>query len=441
MTYKEAVARLYSLELTGIKLGLENITDFCERLGDPQSQFISVHIAGTNGKGSVTALLSEMLRQAGWRVGRYTSPHLRDFRERIEIDGHPVGRQVVTRFVERHWPLIQRQRYSYFEVVTALAFDVFKRADVQIGVIEVGLGGRFDATNILSPALSIITQIDYDHERILGRTLRKIAFEKAGIIKPGAPVLTGPLPPEATTVMDRISRRRGAPLFDAATVLLDRHRPRQAALKSTKWRTPLLGTHQFANLGIALAACVLLQGSGIPIGSAAQRIGARRVRWPGRFQVQTGNPVTVFDVAHNPSGARAFARTWKDVFGSGRAVIVYTTKEDKGYSEMWGSLAPLASRWIGCPLPHTTGIPQDEMKRLAHRTGTPFEWTDTAEEAMQIARRHAGRTGVVAVVGSHYLVGDLIPAALVHPTVNPRETLQTGTWERILTSLRGEEGR
>ncbi|MEW5874024.1 MAG: folylpolyglutamate synthase/dihydrofolate synthase family protein [Candidatus Zixiibacteriota bacterium] len=436
MTYQEAVARLYSLEQTGIKLGLDNIRDFCRRLGDPQQQFLSVHIAGTNGKGTVTALVAEMLRRDGWRVGRYTSPHLRDFRERIEINGRMVGRVAVTEFVAQHWPLIRRRRYSYFEVVTALAFDAFARAGVEVGVIEVGLGGRFDATNIIDPAVSIITQIDFDHERILGRTLGKIAFEKSGIIKTGRPVLVGPVTQEVRSVLERIARERQAPLFDARDVLRTLPSPPKRGFVAAAWQLPLFGTHQIANLGIALASVALLQGMGVEPDPATLRHAARRVHWPGRFQFESTTPRVVYDVAHNPSGAAAFAKTWRALFAGKKGVLLFTAKDDKGYSEMWRSLAPVASRWIGCPLPHSPGIPRAEMESLARSTGTPFEWRDSAQDAYRIMREMTAKAGLSAVVGSHYLVGELIPKHLLLPKQESPRPRQHLRWADILTALR-----
>jgi len=434
MTYQEAVARLYSLEQTGIKLGLDNIRDFCQRLGNPQTQFLSVHIAGTNGKGTVTALMAEMLRRDGWRVGRYTSPHLRDFRERVEIDGRLVSRRTVTEFVEQHWPLIRRRRYSYFEVVTALAFDAFACAGVEVGVIEVGLGGRFDATNIIDPAVSIITQIDFDHERILGRTLGKIAFEKSGIIKTGRPVLVGPVTRDVRGVLERIARERHAPLFDARDVLQSlaslhkRHR-------ASGWQLPLFGTHQVANLGIALAAIALLGETGIEPDLATLRDSARQVHWPGRFQFEAAKPLVVYDVAHNPSGAAAFAKTWRGLYGGRKAVLLFTAKDDKGYTEMWRSLAPIASVWIGCPLPHSAGIPRAEMESLARSTGTHFEWCHSAQSAFRVMLQISANVGLSAVVGSHYLVGELIPRHLLSPKQEFPRPRQRFRWADILTAL------
>ena len=436
MTYPEAVARLYSLERWGIKLGLENIRQFCEYLGNPQDAFQSIHIAGTNGKGSVTALVDSILRGAGYRVGRYTSPHLRDFRERIQISGIPLSRARFVRFMNQHWKKIHRGRYSYFETATALAYDAFAGARVQYGVMEVGLGGRFDATNTLNPALSVITHIDFDHESTLGNTLRKIATEKAGIIKTGVPVIVGPLPEPALHAITRIAQERSAPLFTAEQILSAADLPRRELLRRTRWTLPLLGTHQAANLGVALAALLMLPCLSIPLSAGQLRRGARRVHWPARFQVIPGTPTVVFDAAHNPSGMDAFAKTWPRVFGRRRAVALFTAREDKNFKRMWRALAPRVSAWIGCPLPHSPGIAEPEMRNLALASGTPFQWAETAAAGFRRAKELAGRDGVCVVAGSHYLVGEVIPAKAVTSPAPVASPLQFLSWDSILASLR-----
>lgn len=414
-TYKDALARLYSLERWGIKLGLDNIRDFASHLGNPQDKLPAIHVAGTNGKGTVTAILDAVLRAAGYTVGRYTSPHLRDFRERIYVNGAPISRARVQRFVGRHWSTIHARRYSYFETVTAMAYDAFADAGCDIAVHEVGLGGRFDATNILDPAVTVITHIDFDHERTLGRTLRQIAREKAGIIKPGTPLLVGALPADAHAAIERVATRIGSPLFTATQVFTDYERARNHALARLRFRFPLLGAHQARNLRVALACLLLVEASGIPVPVNALTRGVQAVRWPARFHVDPGRPTIVYDVAHNPSGMRAFVDTWRAVFPKRRAVVVFTTREDKRYRDMWRDLSSVTQAWIGCPLPHSEGIDRDTMTALANRAGVPFEWADSAVDAMRQARRKCGPEDILAVVGSHYLVGEIIPAGLCAP--------------------------
>ncbi|MEW5702851.1 MAG: folylpolyglutamate synthase/dihydrofolate synthase family protein [Candidatus Zixiibacteriota bacterium] len=411
MTYRDATARLLSLEHWGIKLGLANIGAFCRRLGEPQTRYLTIHVAGTNGKGSTSAYLDAILRAAGYRVGRYTSPHLRDFRERIHVDGRPVSRTWVAEFVAAHWSWIRRRRISFFEATTALAFDAFARAGIDIAVVEVGLGGRFDATNVVPSALSIITRIARDHEQILGHTPGKIAFEKAGIIKPGVPVLTGPLHPDANNRVRGIAARRGAPIWTAAEILRD-----AAAIlprDGERWRTPLAGSHQNTNLAVALAGVTLLKAQGVSVSHEAARLGVAQAHWPARFQIVAGPPTVVYDAAHNLDGMKAVRATWRHVFGSRRPVCVFTTRIDKEYAGMVSVLSLLARHWIGCPLPGAPGIPRAGMERLARRHRLAMTWRDSVAAAMNAARALAGPDGHVLVVGSHYLVGAVIPAHLV----------------------------
>jgi dihydrofolate synthase/folylpolyglutamate synthase len=436
MTYREAVARLYSLERWGIKLGLDNIREFCSYLGNPQESFRTIHIAGTNGKGSVTALLDSVLRHAGYQVGRYTSPHLRDFRERIQVGGEPISRQRFIRFMERHWKKIHRERYSYFETATAMAYDAFARSHAQFGIIEVGLGGRFDATNTLDPALTVITHIHLDHERTLGKSIGKIAFEKAGIIKPGVPVIVGPLPAQAHAAVARIARQRAAPLFSAQEVLTSAQLPERDALRRIRWDLPLLGRHQTANLGVALAALHMLPRTDPSLYPGNLRSGVRQVHWPARFQVIPGNPTEVFDVAHNPSGMQVLADTWPKVFGRRKAAALFTTRQDKTYKTMFTALAPCLSAWVGCPLPHSPGIERHDMELLARRADIPFEWCDTPMAGYHRTRALAHPGGLCLVAGSHYLIGDVIPPSLVASPSLAKTPIQKLVWHDILASLR-----
>jgi dihydrofolate synthase/folylpolyglutamate synthase len=420
VTYRDATARLFSLELWGIRLGLENITDFCRQLGNPQEQYLSIHVAGTNGKGSTSAYLDAILRAAGYCVGRYTSPHLRDFRERIHVNGRPIPRAWVTSFVERHWRYIREKHITFFEATTALTFEAFARARIDIAVVEVGLGGRFDATNVVPSSLSIITRIARDHENVLGHTQGKIAFEKAGIIKPGVPVLTGPLSPKADARIRAVAARRRAPVWSAREILRDASAHAVLPRRGHRWRTALAGSHQDTNLAVALAGLALLEAQGVNIPHRAVRHGVAHAYWPARFQVAGKCPTVVYDAAHNPDGMRAVVRTWRERFGGHPPVCVFTTRTDKAYAEMVLIITPLAKCWVGCPLPGAPGIERPEMQRLAERHGLAFTWADSAWQALRLAKNLAGASGHVLVVGSHYLVGAVIPADLIDGHVRGR---------------------
>jgi len=436
VTYLEAVGHLYSLEQWGIKLGLDNIRAFAHELGDPQDRIASIHIAGTNGKGSVTALLDSILRAAGYRVGRYTSPHLRDLRERIHVDGHPVSREAITRFVGRYWSVIRRRRYTFFETVTAMAFDVFARSRVDVAVAEVGLGGRYDATNILQPELSIITNIDLDHTDVLGRTRRQIALEKAGIIKEGTPVLMGPMSAPVRRAIDQVARDRDAPVWSSFDILSSESLPFRDSLRKSRWFCQLLGDHQTANLGVAIAAALMLQARWSRLTPGFVRRGTRDAHWPGRFQLSPGRPAVILDVAHNPAGMRQVVETWRKNFGHRRPVVLFTTRNDKDFRTMWRLLAPCAARWVGCPLPHSAGIGQTEMRRMADAQSVPFDWRDNAAAALRHAKALTGREGLVLVTGSHYLVGDVMPPLNFDNRHSRRAMVQNLSWAEICRASR-----
>jgi dihydrofolate synthase / folylpolyglutamate synthase len=436
VTYPEAVSRLYSLEFWGIKLGLDNIRDFTRLLGNPQDRFISVHIAGTNGKGSVTAFLDSILRAAGYRVGRYTSPHLRDFRERIHVDGRPIPRPDVSNFVERFWRLVRREQYTFFETVTAMAFDAFANHTVDLAVVEVGLGGRFDATNVVRPALSVITNIDLDHTDVLGRNRRQIALEKAGIIKEGIPVLLGPMDSSVRRVIEEVARHRDAPVWTSLEILDDNSLTTKGPLRQLEWGLPLAGHHQVANAGLALAAALILDGCGVPIAPNRMRAGLSRAHWPGRFQIGAGRPTVIYDVAHNPAGMREVVSTWQRVFGSKRPAVLFTTRADKDFRSMWRLLAPSVSRWIGCPLPHGGGIGEQEMRRMARTRSVPFEWLADAPTALRRVKECAGADGLVLVVGSHYLVGELLRSSEIDPPSGRVRRVQGLSWSEICRASR-----
>lgn len=413
LSYREARTRLYSLEHWGIKLGLDNIREFCERLGNPQNRFLAVHIAGTNGKGSTSAYLDSILRAAGYRVGRYTSPHLRDFRERIHINGKPVSATQVARFVDRHWGLIVEKKYSYFEVTTALAFDAFANAKVDIAVVEVGLGGRFDATNVIDPILSVITRIARDHEHVLGHTAGEIAFEKAGIIKTGVPVVIGPLVDEAEARIREVADERLAPVWTAHELLSVVESTPYLPSPSKLLKAPLAGVHQLTNLAIALASARVLDGAGIELTGEAVRAGVAGTRWAARFQIDSGTPTVVYDAGHNPDGARAIVATWMKEFGSRKCICVFNTRPDKNHIEIFEVLSPIVDRWVFCPMPDSPYISQEELLRLSTERGQLASWAESPPLAIATARRLAGRKSRILVTGSHYLVGAIIPQRLI----------------------------
>ena len=360
MNYPDSVQFLYALgnEIRTAKLGLERIRAVLDALGRPQNRCRFVHVAGTNGKGSTCAMIESGLRAAGMRTGLFTSPHLAEPAERIRIDGRPVdaGRFAaafdrVHRTVEE---LIEAGAIdlhtTYFETVTAMALLIFAEERTEMAVLEVGLGGRLDATNVVRPELCVVTPIDFDHEAFLGRGLESIAAEKAGILKPGVPAVFARQRPEAGPVLDARAERVGAPVARTSGLLIDalelhprgsRFTVGQASQPALVVDCPLAGEHQVEN---AVTAALALRTLGVP--DASIRAGIAGARWPGRLERISESPEIVLDGAHNPAAARALAAYIERFYGDRRVRLIYGAMRDKSVAEIGGILFPLAQEVI-----------------------------------------------------------------------------------------------
>ncbi|MEA3297700.1 MAG: folylpolyglutamate synthase/dihydrofolate synthase family protein, partial [candidate division Zixibacteria bacterium] len=329
-SYVSAEKFILSREFFGMKLGLENISQFLASIGSPQTKYETIHVAGTNGKGSSAAMLASILQAAGYKTGLFTSPHLVTLRERVRVNGRMISKPSLTAFVDRYRKELSRRKLSFFEVVTALALYYFERTRVDIAVIETGLGGRLDATNVLFPRLTITTDIGFDHVEILGFTLGKIAGEKAGIIKRSVPHLIGLIAPEAEAVITERCRKLRAPLHRLEQKNFVA-RPETGKL-DFKWNgyrlhnlsPSLIGPHQIRNSALVVKAASILNETGLRIPREAVRKGLSHTQWPGRFQVieQRGQPTLVLDVCHNVSGVRALVDSFKIRFPGRRACII-----------------------------------------------------------------------------------------------------------------------
>ncbi len=312
MLYNEALDYLYGLQRFGIKLGLDNIRQLLARLHHPEQSYPVIHVAGTNGKGSVCAALARTLTETGARTGLYTSPHLHSFTERIQVDARPVAEQDVVDLVQQLRRLGRGVPATFFEFSTALALRYFQLQQVDWAVLEVGMGGRLDATNAVTPALSIITPVSVDHAEHLGQTLENIAREKAGIIKPGIPVVVGRQEPDALAAIEAVAAQLQAPLYladrDFKVAARDDGFDYEGRAMTLKGLCPRLsGRHQHDNLSLALAALELLQPRIAGFGEEVVRKGIEGVQWPGRLEFIPGTPPVLLDGAHNPAGARALA--------------------------------------------------------------------------------------------------------------------------------------
>jgi dihydrofolate synthase/folylpolyglutamate synthase len=416
MTYAEAVARILALrggERAGMRPGLERIETMLDAIGRPELAFAIAQVGGTNGKGSISAMLAAILQAAGRRVGLYTSPHLTHYRERIRVDGRPISESDFVDGVDALGTLITRLDLTVFEAGTALALDHFCRARVEVAVLEVGLGGRLDATTVGSPRVAVLGPIDYDHQHELGDTLALIATEKAAIIRSGV-AFSARQDPEVEAVVIRRAVESGVPLAIEGRDLhvtplgftLDTQR---LHLEGPDWRIPdvacgLLGVYQPGNALLAAAAARALGAD-----EGAIRAGLRGVRWPGRFQIFRRDPLVILDGAHNPAGARALAASLRAYFPGRAVTFVIGVLTDKDAGGILAALRPLAARVILAASTNPRAAPPDALRALLP-AGTRVATARSPQDALAMATAEDPR-GIVCVAGSLSLVGDVLATA------------------------------
>jgi dihydrofolate synthase/folylpolyglutamate synthase len=438
MDFQESVGYLFSLgrelaaptQAAAAKFNLENITTLAGALGDPEKKYASVHIAGTNGKGSTAAFLESILRHAGYRTGLYTSPHLERINERIRVNGEEISdaefAAVFTRIREIIEKLLAggtlRAHPTFFECVTAIAFEEFAEAGVQFAVFETGLGGRLDATNIVTPQVSVITRIDFDHENFLGHSLNEIAGEKAGIIKAGVPVVIAEQRMEALEVLTATAARRNAAVTETAKAFTvkaaeirngyARARVEENATREQFVIAPqLAGRFQLQNGLNAVAAARTLALTGFPISRAAIEEGIASAVWPGRIEKIHSSPDVYLDGAHNPSAARELATFLADNFRGRKVILVFGAMRDKAVDEIAGILFPRAAEVILTEPRTSRSISAPQLGEAAGHHAACYRVIPDARAALRAAMEMAGPEDAVFVTGSLYLVGELREAA------------------------------
>jgi dihydrofolate synthase/folylpolyglutamate synthase len=426
MTYEETLAFLYErlpmfsrIGSMAVKPGLDNIEILCNSLGNPQSAFPCIHVAGTNGKGSVSHMLASALMACGYRTGLYTSPHLRDFRERIRIDGEMMPADDIVSFTQRILPDIEALSPSFFEITVAMAFHHFAERKVDVAVIETGLGGRLDSTNIVMPKVSVITNIGWDHMNLLGDTLPAIAAEKAGIIKPGVPVVIGEPEEETLPVFERRAAEMGARLTLAPSLreVLQSEQLGQTLRVTTRdqdghidsWELDLTGAYQSRNLLTVLATLDTLREQGWRLEPAAVREGLRRAAaltgLQGRWQMIRQHPRIVLDVAHNEPGIRELLRQL-DETPYEQLHIVTGMVRDKDVSAVIG-LLPREARYYFTRAGIPRAMPEKELRERAAEAGLPGEDYPDVDAALGAALSAAGPSDLILVCGSVFLVGEV----------------------------------
>jgi len=437
MNYSETIQYLYSqLPLftrdgaSAYKANLNNTIELCARLGNPQNKFKSVHIGGTNGKGSTSHMLAAILQTAGYKTGLYTSPHLKDFRERIRINGQMIGEQEVVDFVAEHKVNFEDIRPSFFEMTVALAFDFFAREKVDIAIVEVGLGGRLDSTNIISPLLSIITNIGWDHMNILGNTLQLIAAEKAGIIKPGIPVIIGERQPEvadifinkakqedsrisfASDLIKELSPKPGtSPINDSLAVEVTNNSPSSdSGLQTLDLKLDLTGTYQLKNVKTVISAVNELRLQGFKISDEDLREALSNVKeltgLHGRWEVLSRTPLTICDTGHNPEGIQEVLKNITAV-SYDHLHFVIGMVNDKDLSKILGML-PANALYYFCKPDIPRGLEAESLKLKAESFGLRGGVYPSVKAAMESAQENAGKNDLVFVGGSTFVVAEVV---------------------------------
>ena len=400
---------------------LDRVLELLSQFGDPHRKYRSVHIAGTKGKGSTTAMIDAILRAAGYRTGMYTSPHLHTFRERIRLDGEPIPEEQVTRLVEGMLPvLVERPEVTVFEIMTALAMLYYAQQEVDFGVFEVGLGGRLDATNVLAPMVSVLTSISMDHVSVLGDTIAAIAGEKAGIIKPGTPVVSAPQHPDARAVILDTCVERQAPLqivgedwqwrflgADLRAQTVDIYRTgNDAEPEHPHLEVPLLGAHQLENACAAVAAIEVLRDNGVTVAPQAVRSGLADVNWPGRMEVLGRDPLVVVDGAHNPDSIRRLLSALASYLSYRKLIVVFGAGYTHRPSQLLALLLARANRLVVTQAVNPKATPSEELETIVRGLGGAAEPIGSVAEAVGRAISVAEKGDLVLVTGSLFVVAE-----------------------------------
>lgn len=419
MTVEEALTYIHSVCWKGSIPGLGRTRELLRRMGDPQKDLKFIHIAGTNGKGSTAAMTANILRQAGYTVGLYTSPYIFKFHERMQVNGESISDEELAEITEFVKPFAEtmEDHPTEFELVTCIAFEFFKRRRVDVVSLEVGMGGELDSTNVIAPPLvSVITNIGLDHTEFLGDTLEKIAATKAGIIKSGSQAVTYRESPSVEAVLERRCQEVGA-VWNPAD--FDAIRLRSASLEGQvfDWgpyealRLPLLGDHQLKNAAVVLTVVEVLRRLGWQISEEAVRMGLASVSWPGRFELVARNPLFIVDGGHNPQCIEALVKNVRDYLDGRRLTILTGVLADKDYGDMYREMSQFAAAFVTVTPPNPRALDAKDLKTYLERFGKPVTACETVAQGVALAKEKAGPDGVVLAYGSLYMVAELETAA------------------------------
>jgi len=402
--YDETIRWMYSklpmyqrIGKKAMKTDLGNIRLFAEKMKNPEKKYPVVHIAGTNGKGSVAHMLTSVLMECGYQVGLYTSPHLKDFRERIKVNGKPVRKKFVIGFINRYKDFIEEHNMSFFEITVAMAFQYFQKNRVDIAIIETGLGGRLDSTNIVMPILCIITNIQKDHTDTLGETYREIAAEKAGIIKPGIPVVVGEVPPEAREVIEETARKNAAEVIYATENGYD-------------YETDLRGPYQRKNIPVVIEAVNHLRVYGFTISERNLRNGLKKVKentgFRGRWDIVSEHPLILFDTAHNPAAMQWVAKGIANLDVDNKHFVLSFVK-DKDIKSML-ELLPADGQYYISEARIPRAMPKEEVASVLESLNRNYRLYPSLDEAFEAAKSSASENDLIFVGGSTFTVAELL---------------------------------
>ena len=416
MTYTQALKYIHSVTWRGSIPGLSRIEELAARLGNPEKELKFIHIGGTNGKGSTSAYLTAVLRAAGYRVGTFTSPYVRTFNERIAIDGKPVSNYMLATATEAVKPHADKMadKPTEFELITAIGLEIFRRKKVDVVVLEVGLGGRFDSTNIIdAPLASLITGISFDHTQLLGDTLAKIAWEKAGIIKHGCPAVTARLADEASEVILTEANEKGSPVSVVSPEKITVHSDTLDGIvmdygEFKNLKTTLIGGYQPLNIALVCEAVKVLRTRGLEISDSALYTGIANAKWHARFELLSKEPLTVFDGGHNDEGVRAAIDTAKKVFGGKNVVLLTGVMADKSYSDMVKIIAPNVEEVFTLKVDNPRALDAASLAAVYESEGVKATANDSIKVSLRAAKKRAMELGLpLLILGSLYLYKDI----------------------------------
>ncbi|MFZ5517020.1 MAG: bifunctional folylpolyglutamate synthase/dihydrofolate synthase [Candidatus Zhuqueibacterota bacterium] len=418
MNYDQAIEYLYNLNSLGWKLGLGKIKSLLKELGNPQEKYKLVHIAGTNGKGSTSAMIESILATAGYNTALYTSPHLTYVGERIKCNGIPISKDDLVKYIESLKPLIAKYKCTFFEAMTAIAFLYFADKKVEIAVIEVGLGGRLDATNVINPLVTIITNIEIDHTKQLGPTRKSIAVEKAGIIKQGTICITNCRYKGVEAIFEKTCQEQNAEHIQVDRLLKisnlqygEKFTTLDMAINGSVFpqlKIGLIGEHQIHNAALAVTAADIINSRFMPIKIEDIYHGLLDVQWPGRLQTISYNPRVVIDVAHNAHGIAYLKKSIRSIYNYDRLIVVFGVCKDKNFMFMINKLASISDLFIAVKANTHRGLATSTISRIARKFTPNVKKSASVAEGFAYAMESAQKTDLILCAGSHYTVSEVM---------------------------------